>query len=378
VERKINIHIYPSQLTNESRIEKEVKSLIDLQLVDKVIVLGINNGSLPKEVNFYQGVKFIRLDTIFSSSDSRVLRYILFFEYSIRAFFFIFNSKANIINCHSLHVLPIGALLKIFKKFNLIYDTHELETEVSGSKGFIRVISKALEKLCIKYVDYTIVVSNSIEEWYKNTYKICKIKTIRNIPNHKHQDISQTNFIRQKFNISNLAIVFIYQGLLSSTRGVNIIVEAFKILPKDKFHIVFLGFGPMQFEIENIANQNENIHFISKVSPTELPEFTRSADIGIHMILNSCLNHYYCLPNKLFEYFINGLPVIVSDFPEMKELVDQNNIGWLIEPSSENLISTINNITSEEVNLKKQNVASSKGKYSWENEEVNYIDIYNF
>lgn len=372
----MNIHIYPSLLTNESRIEKEVISLIDLKLADEVIVVGLNNGKLPKKVDFYPGVKFVRLQTITPISGLRAFRYILFLEYALRAFCFILNSNADIINCHSLHVLPIGVLIKHFKKSYLIYDAHELETEVVGSRGIIRAASKALEKICMSHVDYTIVVNVSIQEWYKRTYKISNITTIRNIPRGNNVKISSANYIREKFGLRENIIVFIYQGLLSNSRGVDTILEAFTSLPKDRFHVVFLGFGPMEEELEKISQKEENIHYIPGVASSEINTYTASADVGIHMIKNDCLNHFYCLPNKIFEYLKNGLPILASNLPEIKKIVEDNHIGWLIEPSAENLISIINNISMTEIVKRKQNVASARKKYDWRNEETNYFLAY--
>ena len=60
----------------------------------------------------------------------------------------------------------------------------------------------------------------------------------------------------------------------------------------------------MKSEIQNLSQQTRNIHYHPMVDIDELQKYTSSADVGIHMILNTCLNHYYCLPNKLFEYAI--------------------------------------------------------------------------
>ena len=59
--------------------------------------------------------------------------------------------------------------------------------------------------------------------------------------------------------------------------------------------------------------------------------YTISADVGIHAIKNSCLNHYYCMPNKLFEYAMAGLPVIVSNMKEMRDFVLLNQMGVVVE-----------------------------------------------
>jgi hypothetical protein len=51
------------------------------------------------------------------------------------------------------------------------------------------------------------------------------------------------------------------------------------------------------------------------------------ADVGIYLIENSCLNHYYSRPNKIFQYLFSSLPLVVSDFAEIGKIVDESNRG---------------------------------------------------
>jgi len=374
--RRINLHIYPSPLTHESRIDKEVRSLIDLKLVDEVIFLGYESpGKLAHEL-VYPGVTYIRINLISKYSSLKIFRYLMFVEFFFKAFFLSFRLKYDIINLHSLHVLPIGVFVKIFRQKKVIYDAHELETEVSGSKGILKFVSKIIERHSIGFVDQTIVVSHTISEWYRKAYAIENVSVIRNVPN-RIEDSTRNDIFRSLFSIRKEHIIFIYQGLLSKSRGVNVILETFSQLKNDNKHIIFLGDGPMKKEIQDLTQNAQNIHFHPLVEVNELPKYTSSADVGIHMILNTCLNHYYCLPNKIFEYFLYGIPVIVSDFPEMKMVVKHNNIGWCINPDFESLTRTVREIDINKINEYKQNVLNKRSNYSWEEEALVYKHIYN-
>ena len=374
--RIINLHIYPSDITYQIRIQKEIKSLFDLNLVDELIIISQNPGTKPniEKVHSNLTLYYIRLLT---NNDSNIfLRRFMFIEFFIRAFFKTLTLKFDIINCHSLHVLPLGVAAKILRSKKLIYDAHELETEVNGAKGMLKVISKVLEKTFIKFVDQTFVVSNSIKEWYINKYQLKDISTIRNIPSSSQGYVSKNNLLRNLFHISENQQVYIYQGSLSTKRGANIILEAFKSIHSIEKHIVFLGSGHLKNEILEATKIYNNIHFLDAVSTVELPAYTSSADVGIHMIINTCLNHYYCLPNKIFEYFVYGIPVIVSDFPEMSSIVESNNIGWCISPQIETLVKVINSITNEEIEKYRSNVLIKRNDFSWENEANEYINAY--
>ena len=64
-------------------------------------------------------------------------------------------------------------------------------------------------------------------------------------------------------------------------------------------------------------------------------KITCSADIGIHPLQNTCLNHEYALPNKLFEYLNSGLVLITTELTEMKNELNQNKIGFCYSNSLE-------------------------------------------
>ena len=52
-----------------------------------------------------------------------------------------------------------------------------------------------------------------------------------------------------------------------------------------------------------------------------------SADVGVALIENISLSDYYSLPNKFFEYVFSGLPVLVSDFPDISRVVKKYDLG---------------------------------------------------
>jgi glycosyltransferase involved in cell wall biosynthesis len=178
------------------------------------------------------------------------------------------------------------------------------------------------------------------------------------------------------FKLTKSDILFVYQGLLTKARGVDDILNAFVQAPLH-LHIIFMGDGPLREKIENASKNNFNIHFHPLVKSSDVINYTKGADIGIHIIKNTCLNHYYCLPNKIFEYFIAGIPFIVSDFPEMKKIVNETKGGWLIEPNSQYLLNFIQGLTAEDLILKKKNIELVRTNYGWEIEELKYVPLYN-
>ena len=66
----------------------------------------------------------------------------------------------------------------------------------------------------------------------------------------------------------------------------------------------------------------------------ELPQYVEGADVGVVLTDGSCENHRLSLPNKVFQYLQSGLPVIVSDLPEMARLVRAHGVGLTVDRDS--------------------------------------------
>ena len=60
-----------------------------------------------------------------------------------------------------------------------------------------------------------------------------------------------------------------------------------------------------------------------------MPDYTIQADVGISLEEDLGLNYRFALPNKVFDYIQAGVPVLVSDLPEVRSLVDQYGVGMI-------------------------------------------------
>ena len=371
----INLHIYLSNFTSETRIFKETTSISKFKLADKIIMIGVMTDNLP-EFQKLDEVREIHRIRLFMSrfKKNKLIDVFKFIEFSVRVVLKYKKLKPTFVNLHSFAVLPLSFFFKN-KQNKVIYDTHELETEKARLGPRLKVISKKIERYLIRYVDTIVVVSDSIGDWYRNAYQK-PVFLIRNIPNSSSIINNRDNVLRDFLNISDSDILFIYQGLISIDRGINVILEAFKVLPTNK-HIVFMGFGESVEEVKEISKSYKNIHFQGAVPYKEISRYTSGADVGLSLLQNNCLNHYYCLPNKLFEYILAGIPVIVSDFPDMKNIVLPNNFGWVTDPNVSSVIELINGITTEEVKRTQKNVQQNRTKYNWEQEEQFFPQIFN-
>jgi glycosyltransferase involved in cell wall biosynthesis len=339
-----NLHISTTQLTNETRIVKEAQSLIKRRLVSKIAVLGLQSDTLKKQEIFSKDIIFnrIRLRTrpLPKNAIFQILKY---FEFAYKISSFAIKMRPKIVTVHSLALLPLGCFLKILLKAKLVYDAHELETETYELNGFKKTGLKILEKYLIKWVDLTIVVSQSINKWYKKTYKLKSIITVLNAPNYTK--IKKGYALQKILKISKKKKILIYLGGLIRGRGIEELLQEFIKIRKNKYALVFMGYGYLISLIKKYSTQYKNIYFLSAVKPDQVICLCQSADYGIAFIKNGSLNDFYCLPNKFFEYIFSGLPVVVNESPEMGRIVKKFGIGKTIKVlKQKTLVSALSNL----------------------------------
>lgn len=371
----MNLHIYPSNFTHETRILKETKSIVDKHLVDSLHIVAFWKPGLNEYEKIDKKRTLWRVPIrLWVLSENNFFKGMKLFEFLAKILIRYRNKGVTIVNCHTLSVLSLGVVFKFLFGSKLIYDAHELETETIGSHGIRRRLAKVLERLCIDYCDAMVVVNDSIAEWYRKKYDVDSVHVIKNVPYRYGRSIDNHQLLKEKFDIQPDEILFIYQGILREERGVNVLLDAFS-RSDSKRHIVFMGFGPFEGKVKQYAELYQNIHFQPPVNPSDVLFYSASADIGVHLIENTCLNHYYCLPNKVFEYIMSGLPIIVRDFPEMAKIAKEAECGWIVS-EDKSILELIQNLTMEEIKAKKVNVQKYRKQIGWEQEESKLQEIY--
>ncbi|MBK2026288.1 glycosyltransferase [Francisella philomiragia] len=347
------------------------------------LVVALHKEGLPEDIN---GIKVYRIknrSSIQSLADnmSHINSFIATLKYEASIVKDLFP---GVIHCNDLDALVIGVYIKKFINSNikLVYDSHEYQFEDVGifyNKKCVRLY-KIIERYCIKYADRVITVSNSIAEEYKRLYKIDKPCLVLNSPNIYTQ-AQKKNLLREKLGISNKSKILIYQGGFSKDRGNDIMLELFKQRSGDDVVMVFMGMTYDKVfldEIISAAEVYDNIYYLPAVPFNEILDYTSSADFGVSMIKDNCLNHRFCLPNKFFEYAMAGLPVISSGSIEMKAMIDKYQMGVYFDGFDVDLFnSAINQILSLDYDEISDNARKCAEENSWEVQEKNLIELYN-
>jgi glycosyltransferase involved in cell wall biosynthesis len=173
----------------------------------------------------------------------------------------------------------------------------------------------------------------------------------------------------------------IYIGGLSENRGAGEMIKSVQDL-NQKVKLVIVGrVSKPVLESELKACSKEKIEFIGEVPYEEIPSWLSKADIGIicyHPTPNNLISGYS--NTKLFEYMAAGLPIVASNFPFYREIIEGNKCGITINPLDPSEISAALEYLvehPEEISAMGENGKKAiLQKYNWENESLKLLDLY--
>jgi glycosyltransferase involved in cell wall biosynthesis len=293
----------------------------------------------------------------------------------------LFSTGASIIFAEDIYTLPFVVIFGKLKRAKIYYDSRELFGHLAGlkDKKFKQLFWKWIEKFFINKVHYVIVTGQLDGEFLNKEYGINNLILLRNLPRYYKPEL---NFnLRAYLQIKPEKKIILYQGVLLKGRGIEKVFSVLKELPDFIFAIA--GGGEFETHYQKLADQmnlTDQVFFIGKFSQEDLPKITASADIGVALVENISTSYYYALPNKLFEYIMAEIPVIVSNLPQMKEVVEKYDVGFAIDVENQiELITAIKKLTDPNLyESKKQNCHIASQELNWEKEVTNLLKTLSF
>jgi len=241
--------------------------------------------------------------------------------YLIHIFFFlILNSKFNLVYGRFLHGCYLAALMKK----DVIFETHEILFKKEKHK--LIIFDKLVEN---KFFKKLVVISKALKKIYiKKGYLSDKLIQVA------HDGADEVKNFNSKIKLlgskKNLKIGYV--GHLYKGRGIELIIECAKYMDDLSFHIVGGLDEDIKFWKSYIKNFNlKNIFFYGFVSPSKTLRYRNSFDIVLAPYSKKVSieglgdTSKYMSPIKIFEYMSHKKPIIASDIPVIKEVLNKNN-----------------------------------------------------
>ena len=278
--------------------------------------------------------------------------------------------SAAIYHASDLYVLPAVADRARSAEAGLTFDSRELYPYVAGAAGrpWVRWFWKALQHRFLPRVDAVFTVSTSIGAHLRERYAVPDPILVPNVP--PRQDPEPSAHLREAAGLDPETPIVLHQGSMQADRGCEMLLRAAALLERGA--VVFLGGGPLRTRLRvqvSAEGLSDRVRFVDPVPPDRLLPVTAGATVGVSLLQATCRNHEYALPNKFFEYLMAGLPVVVSDLPEMGGLVREYRLGRVVPPDDPAALAETLSELLARADLRER-LAENRGRlldrYAWE------------
>lgn len=357
-----------NDLVTDQRVHKVCTSLqqigFDIHLIGRKF-----KNSLPLDRSY----KTSRMKLFFTKG-------VLFYaEYNLRLFLKLLFVKKHVLLSNDLDtLLPNFLISKLFKK-PLVYDSHELFTEVPEliHRPKVQKIWLLIEGFIFPKLKHVFTVNNIIAEIYSDKYKV-PVKVLRNIA-PKVDYIGLDHEFSQKVKGDRKMIIMQGAGI-NIDRGGEEAVEMMQYIEDCVLYIIGSGdvFDILESKIKALKLEQKVI-LLGRKPYQELMEYTKVADLGLSLDKNTNLNYEYSLPNKVFDYIQARIPLLVSNRKVVGQIVRDYDLGKVIaHHDSKKMAKEVIQMLSDEKQtaIWKENLHNTAEVFNWENESQVIAKVY--
>ena len=176
----------------------------------------------------------------------------------------------------------------------------------------------------------------------------------------------------------NTKIRLLYHGLITTNRSLETIVNALHRSKRKDIDLTIRGHGKPKYiaslkALVNALDLSEQVIFQPSIANSELIKVANDYDIGFCLFHNNSMQLMLAEPNKIYEYMSAGLGIIASETPTMKRMIEDKNIGKLLqieENQTQVLTEVLTTLTREEIliwqnNSHQQSIDTWQQSYDW-------------
>lgn len=271
-----------------------------------------------------------------------------------------------------------------------VYDSHDLAadaTSMAGRPAWVRALVRRLERVSASGAAAVVTVNDGLADVLRTRLVPSRLVVVHNCPARPTGEGIRDGRLRQAAGLDLHARVILYHGGLMLHRGIEELLDALALPDLADVHAVFLGYGPLHGRLADEAATGlmaRRIHLLKPVPPAELPAWVADADVGVMAIQPTTLNHRLSTPNKLFDCISAGTPVVASDLPGMRPIVEggpDGPLGLLCDPTDPVSIAVavrtlLDSSPSELETLRARIRRAADERWNWETEGGRLVTLY--
>lgn len=289
--------------------------------------------------------------------------------------------KAKSLDCDIYHFHDPELMfcgLKLGKKHTqVVYDIHEdLVQQIKLKywipkllRNTISIIFECIENYIIKKLDALVVPQPYMKEKYlvrnSNTVLIANFVLLKDLKNMVRRDYTNKTAF--------------HAGALTKDRGVLNMISAYNLLNENNKLILAGNLKEDLLAELKIHMGWDKVSFLGRLHFSEVQKYYDESSIGL-ILYNNVGQYYLSYAIKLFEYMLNGIPVIMPNFGEWLAFNQENQCGLNVDPTNAQevakAIDYLNNNIDEKKRLGENGKKAVLEKYNWGISEKALTDLY--
>ncbi len=173
---------------------------------------------------------------------------------------------------------------------------------------------------------------------------------------------------RARLGLPTDAHVVVYAGGLLPWKGVDVLVDAARLLPG----ILFVVAGGMEEDLRRLRAQATglaNVRFDGFVAPEAVASYLAAADVGVAPNRSRpAISARHTSPLKVFEAMACGLPLVVSDLPSLRDALDESVAVFAAPDDARTLAAALEGLLSDDARLRAMRLAGPRkaARHSWD------------
>jgi glycosyltransferase involved in cell wall biosynthesis len=289
-----------------------------------------------------------------------------------------YSLRGAVYHLHDPELIPLIPLLRL-SGAKVIYDAHEdlgaqiLEKEYLPSA--VRPAVAVLGRLLVTFADRTANHSVAASPKVAEGFRAARCTVVRNFPEELPQIADPQAYEQRAHRV-------VYAGGLTRSRGVEQMVDAMRQadLP-DSWRLRLVGRHSPDDLIDRLRERAgwDRVEYRGEVSPLEARRLMSECRIGL-ALLQPIGQYVDVLPTKLFEYMSLGIPVVASDYPQCREVVEGSGCGLVVDPTDPRAIgAAVAELAADPERAKamgERGRTAVAGRYHWAGEAKALLEVY--
>ncbi|AHE97850.1 glycosyl transferase [Thioalkalivibrio paradoxus ARh 1] len=289
------------------------------------------------------------------------------------------KARPKVAHFHDPELIPVGLALKL-SGIKVVYDIHEDVPRQIQNKKYLPALIRhpvawtveAVEWVAAHIFDGLVPATPRIAE----RFPAAKTVVVQNFPLlSEWPSVVEANYAQRPEHVA-------YVGGITRKRGAVEMIQALEVIAERQPVRLQLagGFQPSGLEVELKALAGwQHVDYRGWASRPEVAQMLGQVRAGL-VVLHPTANYPDAYPVKMFEYMAAGLPVIASDFPLWRQIVDGAGCGLLVDPLNPRAIAEamqwLLDHPEEAEAMGRRGREAVERVYHWEPEAEKLLDLY--